>query len=404
MVTRISSHPIQFRPNLIVRTLANLFQLIARYLFGNNNTAPAPLSQRKIERMDAIDELPPPDSLSLEDIQWVDPIEWAREPIVKRMRATAAVPHMNFPHAYDDISAKALIGALNRVIKKSHNKNLSNELIKLKNEVEENGLPKNSEKLSEDFNTLKNDVIKWVEELNFEKSSYESIVNFEKSKWFKDSEVIKINEDKIVSCENEINRLNEIKVDLLAVIYYLRPNALMTMRPSVVKMTTGSNAFKETFEIYKQNALIQQGPYNHTKIVSGRPKESGSVQPSVRRRIMGLPIGKPKVSASSFRSEIAQANSASERTAKRDPRQPLRGQLASVPRSVLHEQDGEDHLLDKDNFKLIEEEQRRTHEAELGAEAWAEKQKKLMTAKELPLAFVQRMQKKFPKPSSSAIS
>jgi|SRR5579862_1216049 len=301
---------------------------------------PSPLSERVVES-----RTPAPTLLSK---QVVEP------------GATVAAPLMNFPHAYDDISVKALIAALNRIIAKmqkektafKHLTDAKNKLIKLKNEVEKNGLPEDIEKISWLVDRLKNETIKTIN--NLKKSN--EIWDF-------------------FSKEKNINMLTEAASDFHSINYYLRPNALMIMRRSD-----------------KQDAFIKQEFYDHTKISSStknQKKAKGSDNPSARTgnpsvRIKGLGLRETVVSASSIRSNIkhypeSKLKKIGEGIAIKDPIQPPpRGKLASV-------------------------EQMRIHERALGSIKWEGQQQELFRKHkdELPPAFVERMQKKFSEQPSS---
>ena len=316
--------------------------------------------------------------------------------------ASAFTSRLNFPHAYNVI---ALIGAVNRVIAISEeDERLCRALSELKAQVEENGLPKTRKEISKDLD--ENLVEKYGLPKNREEISSEDLDNLiqdeglpessEKIGEYLDRQIVEVNEQirderwnkgrleeeeaNLVSCENEIARLNRIKEGLHSARYYLKPNAFMTMRPSViVELIKG----KRTFDTLKQHALIYQEPYNHVKIdpvvpnTSAPPKvgskhstlcrgssfpASELVPPSEKGRTIGLPIRdqkNPKVLSESFISRIEEAT-ASKGTAIRDPlqprdrSQPRTGQLAPDPtRSVPSRRAGFVR-----QFKLTEEQVR----------------------------------------------
>ena len=257
------------------------------------------------------------------------------------MRVTCEPPRMNFPHAYEDISEKSLISAFERVIAitETQEENLSKIFSRMKVRVKIEGPRANRKEILAYVDGLIKEISKKIFKISH-KNVFENVFD----RFFKKDSY------------REVAILKQIKTDLLSLSYYLKPNALMIMPPSKLKMTKGCNQFKRTFEIRKQEDMINQHPYStmsydHIKIVprvsgtSALPKarsrhrteyRAGLVPSSKRKTILGLPKGeKSTVLPSSFRSKIAQA-AASESTAIGDLIQPRAGQLAPRPTRSVH--------------------------------------------------------------------
>ncbi len=297
MVYRVTQNPYEiFVPNLLVQSMqsiASLFHLIARCLFGTKNSAPKTLSQHDIKPIRTTSSNgQQSEERSACDAQTSKSVESSKTSFVRLSEAPSdknkPKTRMNFPSAVEkglqnENAKKALLKALDRVIEKIGNDN--SDLIKFRETISKNGLPKDINTLCEDFDNLDFDkLIKTIDkqlktidkQLQFwkgKKTNAERAIKEERGEWlFRDNEILELNEGSLERANNKIDELRNLKADLLSVVYFLKPNALMTMRPTKMRKTADSSGRKKSRQIDKPTVFVEQEIHSdHRKVEPKKP-------------------------------------------------------------------------------------------------------------------------------------